>query len=337
MRSSNVCFGSSIIAHSSPRISTPWDSSSAGSTWRGSLPSSSSPSDSASRRAGSIVTTATRWPAAAKPSASAAEAVVLPTPPEPATMQMRLPARRSAAPVMSRARGREVELRRELVGDPLEVRAAGVQRQPRRLLAGELGEALELRALAQRAAVAAAARARRRGARRARSSSRASRSSKRSGSSALAITRSSSRPMLARSEVRSSPVSVTASSSALATATTAVSSGSDSVASIFLPWRATGPLPAAAANVRGAVSTATPCPVAGASTTTRSYGSAPGVRRSSCASSHSLPTVSSSRMPGVAAASRPKTRLRASRSATGPPGSWSRRYSSSASCGSTEM
>ena len=77
--SSKVRLASSIIAHSSP--STP------ASTRRSSLPSSRSPSALASRRAGSIVSTATFFPRAAMPSAIAAEAVVLPTPPEPAQMQ----------------------------------------------------------------------------------------------------------------------------------------------------------------------------------------------------------------------------------------------------------
>src|SRR5215207_9924102 len=91
MTSSNVRLASSIIAHSSPSISTPWGSKRSGSTRRGSLPSSAIPSALASRFAGSIVTTATFIPCAAMPIASAAEVVVLPTPPEPAQMTMRLP------------------------------------------------------------------------------------------------------------------------------------------------------------------------------------------------------------------------------------------------------
>ena len=62
MSSSKVRLASSIIAHSSPCISMPWPAKRAGSTRRGSLPSSSSPSEFASRLAGSIVTTATRVP-----------------------------------------------------------------------------------------------------------------------------------------------------------------------------------------------------------------------------------------------------------------------------------
>ena len=88
--SSKVRFASSIIAHSSPRISSP-----ARRTLRvdrrSSLPSSGSPSELASRFAGSIVSTATFSPRAAMPIAIAAEVVVLPTPPEPAQMQISLP------------------------------------------------------------------------------------------------------------------------------------------------------------------------------------------------------------------------------------------------------
>ena len=82
--SSKVAFASSIIAHSSPPlVSIPASANSSGSTWRSSLPSSGRPSESASRLAGSIVSTATFLPRAAIPAAIAAELVVLPTPPEP--------------------------------------------------------------------------------------------------------------------------------------------------------------------------------------------------------------------------------------------------------------
>src|SRR5215207_9257397 len=91
MTSSNVRLASSIIAHSSPSISTPCGANRAGSTRCGSLPSSVIPSAFASRFAGSMVTTATFIPRAAIPVASAADVVVLPTPPEPAQMTMRLP------------------------------------------------------------------------------------------------------------------------------------------------------------------------------------------------------------------------------------------------------
>src|SRR3954471_8302485 len=100
--SSNVRLASSIIAHSSPRISTPCGAKRAASTRRGSLPSCSSPSALARRLAGSIVTTATRSPWAAMPIASAAEVVVLPTPPEPAQITIRLPSSSGTTDVMAR-------------------------------------------------------------------------------------------------------------------------------------------------------------------------------------------------------------------------------------------
>ena len=86
-----------------------------GSTRCGSLPSSSTPSALASRRAGSMVTTATRAPSAARPIASAADVVVLPTPPEPAQIddalagqaplsQRRAPARAPGATTPRRRR-----------------------------------------------------------------------------------------------------------------------------------------------------------------------------------------------------------------------------------------
>src|SRR5689334_10437841 len=69
---------SSIIASSEP----PAEASTPG-TGRGMLSSFSMPIDCASRRAGSIVSTTTLRPCSAARSASAAETVVLPTPPEP--------------------------------------------------------------------------------------------------------------------------------------------------------------------------------------------------------------------------------------------------------------
>ncbi len=105
--SSNVCFASSIIAQSSPPlVSIPAASNRAGSTWRSVFPSSGSPSESASRFAGSIVSTATRFPRAAIPAAIAAEVVVFPTPPEPAQTQIRLPSSRSATPAIRPPPGR---------------------------------------------------------------------------------------------------------------------------------------------------------------------------------------------------------------------------------------
>src|SRR6266403_1831877 len=88
-RRSHAPFWSSIIAASEPRATTPWRARTAGSTARGSSPSAPTPSESASRRAGSIVSTTARRPRSAPQSAIAAAVVVLPTPPEPTQMTTR--------------------------------------------------------------------------------------------------------------------------------------------------------------------------------------------------------------------------------------------------------
>ena len=87
--SSQVCLRSSIIAHISPRGVSPACAKSAGSMRVSSLPRAFSPSELASRRAGSMVNTSARWPSMAARRASAAAVVVLPTPPEP-TQQITL-------------------------------------------------------------------------------------------------------------------------------------------------------------------------------------------------------------------------------------------------------
>ena len=80
-----------------------------------------------------------------------------------------------------------------------------------------------------------------------------------------------------------------------------------------------------------------PCPVEGESTITRSYGAAVALRRWSCASSQIFPMVTSSRMPGVAAAKYWKKRL-SNKSAYSAEGLiCERRYSSIDSCGSTDI
>src|ERR671914_666567 len=63
---------------------------------------SSRPSESASRFAGSIVTTATLSPRSAIPIASAAAVVVLPTPPEPAHTTILRPSTSGATDVITR-------------------------------------------------------------------------------------------------------------------------------------------------------------------------------------------------------------------------------------------
>ena len=262
MSSSKVRLASSIIAHSSPRSSMPWPAKRAGSTRCGSLPSSSSPSALASRRAGSIVTTATRAPSAARPMASAADVVVLPTPPEPAQMTMRLPARRALTAQRSSARARRCEPR---------------ERRPRtRTAAWPRG----------RARRGAGAELRRAGRGRGRAAWRAARTSGPSGAArerarlgggealgehAVDDDQVDRRGRCRRAARRCrASVSLTGISSGRATATTPVRSGSETIASIVRPWRAMRPTRAACAKVRGALSTATPWPVAGASRMTRS-------------------------------------------------------------------
>ena len=134
-----------------PRISTPWAANSSGSTRLASLPSSSSPSESASRFAGSIVSTQTFSPRAAIPVAIAAEVVVLPTPPEPAQMQTSLPSRSSLdrrhqarASCAQASRGLDVELRLEEEGQGLDRRLDAAAQ------AGQLGALASGRARARR-------------------------------------------------------------------------------------------------------------------------------------------------------------------------------------------
>src|SRR4051794_11753624 len=126
MTSSNVRLASSIIAHSSPSISTPWGAKRSGSTRCGSLPSSLIPSALASRRAGSMVITATFIPRAAIPIAKAAEVVVLPTPPEPAQMTMRLPSSSGTTDVIAKTNAASDKAFAHRVRDGLGA-AAGVE------------------------------------------------------------------------------------------------------------------------------------------------------------------------------------------------------------------
>src|SRR5437763_13794185 len=75
---------SSCMAYSSPPFAVPF-------TCRGVLSSSVRPSDWASRRAGSMVSTTTCRPCSAARSARAADVVVLPTPPAPQQTTIRVP------------------------------------------------------------------------------------------------------------------------------------------------------------------------------------------------------------------------------------------------------
>ena len=302
MSSSNVRLASSIIAHSSPCISMPWP----GEARRGRRAAARcrAPRGRASRPAASPGRSSRPRPCAPRrrgPSRARRTSSSCRPRPSRRRCTTRLPSRRSAM----------------LTGRTLRARAA---RQPRRRARRRAsrgrrrrpGAAADGSSTSARAAARAARAARGRGVRgdraRARprrcaasgSSSAASASVKRSGARALATTRS--RPAR-RSSSRRCVGLVDRHLLRRRDRDDAVTARSASVASIVarLPRDRARPR-RPRANVRGASSTATPWPVAGASTTTRSYGSAPGVRRSSCASSQSLPTVSSSRMPGVAAA-----------------------------------
>ena len=126
--------------------------------------------------AGSIVRTATFLPRAAIPAAIAAELVVLPTPPEPAQMQTRLPSSSSATPGhQSITSGELADLLDAELG--LEHERQGPHRRVDQL--GEPGELLALRG--RRAGVSLSA-ARQRGAQRA-VAVRATTDSRRSASS----------------------------------------------------------------------------------------------------------------------------------------------------------
>src|SRR4051794_34183448 len=134
----------------------PTSANRSGSTWCSSLPSSGRPSELASRFAGSIVSTATFSPRAAMPIAIAAEVVVLPTPPAPAQITMRLPSSRSATLTACAPARRRSQLALQLVGEPLEVGEAelgGEQVGQREHVAHVLLEAPQLGALRARAAV----------------------------------------------------------------------------------------------------------------------------------------------------------------------------------------
>ena len=91
---------SSIIAHSSPSASTPWAASRAGRPVR-LVAELLEPERVASRRAGSIVTTATFSAALGQPQRERGRVVVLPTPPEPAQMTIRFPSSSDSTEVIA--------------------------------------------------------------------------------------------------------------------------------------------------------------------------------------------------------------------------------------------
>ena len=91
IRSSQLCLVSSMAAHSSPRGLTPAALNTSSATRTSALPMPLSPSASASRLAGSTVSTSTRPPcSAAAMAATEAAVVVLPTPPGPQAMAISL-------------------------------------------------------------------------------------------------------------------------------------------------------------------------------------------------------------------------------------------------------
>ena len=252
--SSNVRLGSSVIAHSSPSMSTPAAAKRSGPRAPRSLPRSSRPSASASRFAGSIVTTATRAPEAASPSRS------------PRSRRLA-----DAAGTGEDADRLPVEALGELLTGRAPARRRASGSQARRAPAGR-GQGPRGRLWPRRSRATCArwrARSRVTVARRCdrtvwRLQCAAVPALKRSGQRfATALDRGPS-PVQRRSRSR---VSFIGSSSARATATTAVGSGSDSAS--IVPCRATA-RSRRRAKVRGAVSTAMPWPVAGASRTTRS-------------------------------------------------------------------
>ena len=120
----------------------------------------------------------------------------------------------------------------------------------------------------------------------------------------LTTTRASASPMPRVQRVaRSASVSLTGISSGCATAMTPVRAGSASIAWIVRPWRAIGPTRAASANVRGALEHRDA--VAGGRRVERRPGRR--ARRPACGgppgrAPRPCRCVSSSRMPGVAAA-----------------------------------
>ena len=107
--------------------------------------------------------------------------------------------------------------------------------------------------------------------------------------------------------------------------------GSVMKASIWPAWRAIGPTRAMSPNVRGVRSIAEPVAGGRGVQDHQVVGRVRRLRRSSCASSQTLPIVASSRTPGAAAAKYSKIRLWNSRPASALEPTWSLRYSSSAS------
>ena len=206
----------------------------------GSLPSSSRPSALASRLAGSMVTTATRLPCTASPSASAADVVVFPTPPEPAQIRRACP-ERSASPFHHSARSSSAD-RASSPGRSSGPSKQKGQRRDRRAARGGAGAAAGRAASGPDRGRAARRGSRPRPARPARRPAPPPRRS-RSGRAAARWRRPGrrSRPASSRRALSSSSVSLTGISSGRATATTPVRAGSESISSIVRLCRAMRP------------------------------------------------------------------------------------------------
>ena len=246
--------------------SIPWPANRAASTRRGSEPSCSMPSASASRRAGSIVTTHDPRAPRGQPHGDRRRGGGLAH-----AARARADAPRACREPVDQVRGSRTSSppRRASAGpsSPSAVKTKGSVRTGVSPTARRSRASCERCAFA-RAASARAARAARDGG--AASSATTSAPRNRCGSTPLTTTAASGCPAAWRKGVAQRERLVDRHLLGPATATTAVFSGSASIAWIRPPWRATGPRRAASANVPGAVSTATPWPVAGASRITRS-------------------------------------------------------------------
>ena len=154
-RPSHACLVSSIAAHSSPRGATPASWNAASGTRVAALPRPSSPSASASRRAGSTVSTSTLPPwCTAAMAAAAAAVVVLPTPPEPHAIDdlvggeqllewtgawRRPPRHQNPSSAASDSATTRVERRPDVPGEQVRARTAAAARVDRGAQALEVG------------------------------------------------------------------------------------------------------------------------------------------------------------------------------------------------------
>ena len=293
MRSSQLCLVSSIAAHSSPLgwAAAPVNTSSGMRT--SSFPMPLSPSASASRRAGSTVSTSTRPPSSTTAvAASAAAVVVLPTPPGPHAMTMSLAAsswptvlttggpvaltarapRRARAPPGVSCAPRSCAAKRYgnnktgmPSGNPACNRCRWVERVRRSVTASRAASstgATEPPARSERISSVPGSRSC--------SKISSSRWPKSSGNTRLTTTADMRTVVSARTRSTSSSVSFTGISSGVHTATSPVWRGSERMSSIQSVWLRIRPTLTRSLMAWGAASSPMMCPLAGASTTTRS-------------------------------------------------------------------